>query len=264
MGDLTGLALGIGDWGALVLLYGIRPLVALEVFPATANPMLGSTVRRMLAMVYAAFAATGSYLAGHRALQFELLLTLREALIGFTLGFAGGQMFWVAESMGALVDNMAGYNNVQLMNPSRSEQSTPVSDLMMQLAVTLFWGMGGMLLLFGLLNSTHAWWPLFSRLPQWPDIPLVFTQTWLAQFMQLVAAVSLPILFLIAVVDIALALVSRATKNVDTNPLGQPLKAAAAITAMVLFSSVFVQDFQTYLSLEDLSAWMAHLRSTPP
>lgn len=264
MDELSKLALTVADWGALVLLYGIRPMVALEVFPATANPMLTGWVRRMLAMLYAAFAATGSYLAGQRALQFDVLLTLREMLIGFTLGFAGGQMFWVAESMGALVDNMAGYNNVQLMNPSRSEQNTPLADLMMQLAVTVFWSLGGMLLLMGLLNSTYAWWPLFSRLPQWPDIALVFSQTWLAQFMQLVAAVSLPVLFLIAVVDIALGLVSRAAKNVDTSAVGQPLKAAAALMAMVLFSSVFVQDLHTYLSLDDLAAWMEHLRSASP
>jgi type III secretion protein T len=262
--SLTSLALGIGDWGALVLLYGIRPLVAMEIFPATAQPMLPDWVRRMLAMVYAAFAATGSYLAGQRALQFDVLLTLREMLIGFTLGFAGGQIFWVAQSLGALVDNMAGYNNVQLMNPSRSEQNTPLADLLMQLAVTLFWGMGGMLLLFGLLNNTYAWWPLFGRLAQWPQIPLVFSQDWVVQFMQLVAAVSLPILFLIAVVDIALGFISRSAKGVDTSAVGQPLKAAAALLSMVLFSSVFVQDFAGTLSLDELGAWMQRLRAGPP
>jgi type III secretion protein T len=254
------------QWGALVLLFGIRPLVALSVLPATADPMLPATVRSQLAMVYAGFVATGAFLGGQQvalSLPGLLLLSLREGLIGLTLGCAGARVMWMAESMGALVDNMAGYNNIQLLNPSRTEQSTPLSDLMLQLVVVLVWSLGGMLVFFSVLNQTFLWWPLLAARPDWPDLSLAQGLDAFTQLMRWITAVSMPVLFLIAAIDIGLGLVSRVAKKVDTSAVGQPLKAAVALLSLSLFASVFAQDVQGYLALGDLTDWMQRWRGAP-
>lgn len=247
-------------WTAMLLVFGIRPTVAFLILPATTEPAMTGTVRHLLCVVFSLHVAAGASPEAFLALatpQALAVLAVREAMIGFTIGFAASQGFWIAQSVGALIDNLAGYNNVQLINPSSSEQNTPVSDLMLQLFVAVFWTSGGMLLLLGVMGQTYRWWPVLDPLPQWPALPQQFAQIQLRDLTRSVVSLAMPILFILAFVDIGLGLVSRAAKNVDTTPLATPLKAACALLAMVLFSSVFLEDIKTYLALADLPAAMA-------
>lgn len=251
-------------WSALVGLFTLRPLIAFIVLPATADPMLTTTTRLLLAVSFAAYAATGVFLAGGRipvTADALAMTALREAAIGFTLGFAAAQVFWVAQCAGALLDNVSGYNNVQLTNPSNPEQCTPLSDLLLQLAVTLFWGIGGMLMVFGALIETHRWWPVMAKAPEWPAWPAALVEAQVADLMRLVASVAVPMLFLIAMIDIVFGLVSRATKSADTNTIATPLRSAAAVLSLALYCSVFLQDIRGYLSLADLPRLLGMWRS---
>ncbi len=246
-------------WTAIVLIHCVRPAIAFTIFPGTSDPMLTTSIRAMLAGVFGVFAATGAYQAGWQLPQAPVavaLLVFREAAIGFTIGFAAGKVFWVAQGVGAYIDNMAGYNNVQLTNPSSPEQSTPVSDMMMQLAVAVFWSLGGMLLVAGALFETWVWWPMAGKTPTWPEWPVDIAAAQFTALMRTIASVATPLLFLIAVIDIALGLISRAAKNVDTNALAKPLKSGAAVLSLVLFSSVFAQDIKSYLAMDELLQWV--------
>ncbi|QHJ00012.1 EscT/YscT/HrcT family type III secretion system export apparatus protein [Xylophilus rhododendri] len=251
-------------WGALWMLFFIRPAVAFVVLPATSEPAMTATTRHLLCVSFAAHVAMGASPATLEALatpQFLATVAVREALIGFTIGFAAGQGFWVAQSVGALVDNLAGYNNVQLINPSSPEQNTPVSDVMLQMFVAVFWTSGGMLLLLGVIGETYRWWPVLDPLPQWPAVPEALAGIGLTHLMRMVVSLSMPILFLLAFVDVGMGLVARAAKNADTSPLATPLKSAVALLAMVLFSSVFLADIRHYLSLAELPAVLARWHS---
>ena len=251
-------------WGAMVLLFGIRPAVAFMVLPATSEPAMTATIRHLLCVVFSVHVVAGASPADFMAIatpQGLALVAVREGLIGFTIGFAAGQGFWIAQSVGAYVDNMAGYNNVQLTNPSSSEQNTPVSDIMLQLFVAVFWTSGGMLLLLGVMGETYRWWPVLEATPRWPALPEAFAELQLTHLMRSVVSLSMPILFLLAFLDIGLGLVARAAKNVDTSPLGTPLKSATALLALMLFSSVFLEDIRSYLALAELPAVLAKWRS---
>lgn len=251
-------------WTAMVLVFSMRPAMVFLVLPATTEPCMTPTVRYLLTMMFAVHVAAGASPAAFMALatpQGLAVMMAREAVIGFTIGFAASQGFWVAQSVGAYVDNLAGYNNVQLINPSSSEQNTPVSDLMLNLFVALFWMGGGMLALMGLIGQTYRWWPVLDAVPHWPALPLAFAEMQLTRLMALVVSLAMPILFILAFIDVGLGLVSRAAKNVDTTPLGTPLKSACALLSMVLFSTVFIEDIRAYLTLSDLSAMLEQWRS---
>lgn len=245
----------IQRWAALVVLFSVRPLIAFVIIPATAAPMLTATTRTLLAVSFGAYAATGVFLGGGRVpAGSEMFATfaLREAAIGFTVGFAAAKVFWGAQCIGAMLDNVTGYNNVQLTNPASPDQCTPISDLLLHLVVTLFWGFGGMLVVFGALIETHRWWPVTAPLPQGPVWTLPIAISSIADLARLVASVATPMLFLIALIDIVFGLVSRAAKNVDTNTVATPLRSAAALLSLALYCSVFLQDIQGYLALSDL------------
>jgi len=250
-------------WGAMLLVFSMRPAMVFLVLPATTEPCMTPTIRYLLTMMFAAHVAAGASPQAFIALatpQGLAVMLAREAVIGFTIGFAAGQGFWVAQSVGAYVDNLAGYNNVQLINPSSSEQNTPVSDLMLNLFVALFWMGGGMLVLMGLIGQTYRWWPVLDAAPHWPALPMAFAELQLTRLMEVVVSLAMPILFILAFIDIGLALVSRSAKNVDTSPLGTPLKSACALLSMVLFSTVFIEDVRSYLTLRDLASLLEQWR----
>lgn len=264
IGNLFDTAEHLQLWGAMLLVFSVRPAIVFLVLPATTEPCMTPTVRYLLTMIFAVHVAAGASPQAFIALatpQGVAVMAVREAVIGFTVGFAASQAFWVAQSVGAYIDNLAGYNNVQLMNPSSSEQNTPVSDLMLNLFVAVFWMGGGMLVLMGLLGQTYRWWPVLDAAPQWPALPLALAELQMARLMAVVVSLSMPILFILAFIDIGLGVVSRAAKNVDTTPLGTPLKSAAALLSMVLFSTVFIEDIRSSLNLADLSALLEQWRS---
>ena len=251
-------------WGAMLVVFSLRPAMVFLVLPATTEPCMTPTVRHLLTMIFAVHVAAGASPQAFAALatpQGLAMLLAREAAIGFTIGFAASQGFWVAQSVGAYVDNLAGYNNVQLINPSSSEQNTPVSDLMLNLLVALFWTGGGMLVLMGLIGQTYRWWPVLDPTPHWPALPLSLAGLQLTRLMEMVVSLAMPILFILAFIDIGLALVSRSAKNVDTSALGTPLKSACALLSMLLFSTVFIEDIRAYLNLSDLAAMLEQWRS---
>lgn len=262
--DILDLGSRLETWTAMVLMFGIRPAIAFLVLPATTEPSMTPTIRHLLTAMFALHIAAGASPAAFAAVATPgnlLLMVCREAIIGFVIGFAASQGFWIAQSVGAIIDNLAGYNNVQLINPSSSEQNTPVSDLMLQLFVAVFWTSGGMLVLLGVIGQTYRWWPMLDPLPHWPVLPEEFAALQLTHLMRTVVSLAMPILFLLAFIDVGLGLVARAAKNVDTTPLATPLKSATALLAMVLFSSVFLEDIKVYLALVDLPAILAKWHS---
>ncbi len=264
---LLDIGIATQQWAALVLVFGIRLYVTMMVLPATADEMMPHFVRNGLVGVFALHCAAGS---SPEALQAAItsggglvVLVAREGAIGLTIGFAAAKLFWVAQSVGALIDNLSGYNNVQLNNPTSTEQTTPVSNLMSQLAAAVFYVSGGLLFLLGAIVQTYEWWPVLQAEPTWPSWPKALAGDTMAQLMRLVAAVAGPALFILAFLDLGMGILSRSAKNIDTSSVSTPLKAAAALLSMVFFAGLFLDDAKTYLSLAPLADWLSTLKGTP-
>lgn len=228
-------------WAEYMLLFAIRPGVAFLIMPATADPLMNSTVRMLLAFTFGGTMAGGALLAGVGIEGPEQLVGLvaREGLLGLMLGIVCSKMLWVAQSVGAYLDNVTGYNNVQANNPTSTDQATPLSDILVRLSAGIFWTCGGILVFFDALIQTHQWWPLFGKATSVP--PHAFNVA-IGQFGDLerwVASIATPLLFLVAMADFGLGVLSRLSKNFDVNPAGQALRPAIALLTLALFCSVF-------------------------
>lgn len=245
-------------WMAMIALYAVRPMVMLGLLPATDDPMLTMTARFQLGLGFAVFSALGGSVQAMQALDLQgfLWLLLRETLLGAVMALAAGKVFWVAQAVGAYVDNLAGYNNVQLMNPSSSEQSTPLADVLLQLCTAVFYAMGGLLLVFDALVQSWHWWPVLGEGGTsgltWPRWQTQDITRGMDSFMSLITSVASPLLFLFTVVDIALGLLSRSAKGIDTSAVTLPLKAAMALLSLALFASVFLEDIKGGLTMNSL------------
>jgi type III secretion protein T len=233
----------------LVSLCSIRLIAGFAVLPATSEQFLPGMARNaVIALIglYVAFGIDPHRLEDLTVIQMTWLVA-KEALVGLLIGFSASIVFWVAESVGALIDTQAGYNMVQLQNPLSDQQSTPVSTMLLQLIVATFWVLGGMLSFIGAVNDSFRVWPLMSPMP---DLNALSDVTFLHQIdemMRMVVKFSAPVLLVLLLIELSTGLVTRAADKLDPHSLSQPLKGAATMLMLALLCGVFIAQVHQFL-----------------
>lgn len=252
-----------------VLLCSARLFGVFAVFQATVPQVLQGRVRSGVVILLALFVGAGqsSDLLAKFTGPDLLLLGLKEAFIGLLVGYAAATVFWAAEGVGAMIDNVAGYNNVQQQNPLSSGQSTPISALLLQLCVTIFYTVGGFLFLLQALFETYRWWPVASFAPvpmaMLERFVLLQTDTLMTQLVKIAS----PVLVVMMLIDLAFGLVAKTAGKLEPNSLAQPVKSATALLVLLLSLTVFISQLGANLSLidlqEQLQGWAAIGSSRP-
>jgi type III secretion protein T len=246
----------------LLAVCSLRGYVAMLVLPVTNDQVLQGVVRNGVALTIGIYIAAGQPLhlvddVGSLAL---LALIAKEGLIGLLLGYAISTVFWVAEGVGVLIDNQAGYNNVQQTNPLSGEQSTPVGNLLSQLAICGFYLLGGMLVLVGLLFESFHWWPLGKLMPEWSQLLERFLQVQVSNYMQAVVKIASAVVVVLLLIDLGIGLIAKTADKLEPNNLGQPIKGAVAMLMLVMLVAVFFEQVKPQLALHsmarDLSSWL--------
>ncbi|HEU4459564.1 MAG TPA: type III secretion system export apparatus subunit SctT [Methylibium sp.] len=239
---------------ALVMLCSARLMVAMLVLPPTSDQALTGMARNGLPLwvgLYVAYGQPLDFMKELDMLSYSLLI-LKEGLIGLLLGFAASTVFWVAEGVGSMIDNMAGFNNVQQSNPLSGQQSTPLGNLLSQLSICAFFMLGGLVALVGLVFETYAWWPVRQALPQWGDLLLRFVQKDVADYLGIVTRVAAPALITLVLIDLAFGLLGRVADKLEPNSLAQPVKGAVAMLMIALLVGVFFEQAKPQLALVDV------------
>lgn len=250
--------------GLLTGLCSIRFFSIMSVLAATSEQSLPGIVRNGLILWVGLFIAFGQppQLLQDVNTVTLVLISFKEALIGVLLGFAMSTVFWAAESVGSLIDNIAGYNNVQQTNPSSSQQSTPVGQLLSQLAVAGFYMLGGLLTLVGILFESYQWWPLTDTTPPLKNMLERFVQAQVSQYMLAVAKIASPLLLILLLVDLAFGLLSKTAEKLEANNLAQPVKGAVALLMVSFLLVLFFQQLSPQLALMtillELRQWFQH------
>jgi type III secretion protein T len=240
---------------ALLALSCARFYAATLVLPATNDQLLMGRVRNGMVVLLGGFVAWGQppdLLDGAGPLML-IALVLKEALIGMLLGFVVSVVFWVAEGIGMLIDNQAGYNNIQQTNPLSGMQSTPVGNLLMQMAIVGFYMLGGMLVFVGLLFDSYQWWPLTVMAPSWPVLAERFFPQEIESYAQAMLKIAGPILMALMLIDLGVGLLSKAAEKLEPGSLAQPLKGAATMLLLVLLVGVFFHQVRDQLTLRPVA-----------
>ncbi len=247
-GDLHGML-------GLLALCCARFYAAMLVLPATNDQLLLGRVRNGTVLLLGAFVAWGQplgLLESTGPLVF-IALVVKEALIGMLIGFAVSVVFWAAEGIGMLIDNQAGYNNIQQTNPLSGQQSTPVGNLLMQLAIVGFYMLGGMMVFVGLLFDSYDWWPLTGMMPSWPVLAERFFPDEVAGYAQTVLKIAGPVLMTLMLIDLGMGLLSKAAEKLEPGSLAQPIKGAATMLLLVLLVGVFFHQVREQLTLRPVA-----------
>jgi len=223
----------------MIFMSSIRPMVMFLVLPATSSEVLPGTARAGVVYVM-----TGFIVAAQSPDQFDnmdtvhlLFLTGKEAFLGLVIGYAASTIFWTAQTVGALVDNIAGFNNVQMTNPQQGEQNTPVSNILLQLTVTLFFVSGGLTVLLGALFDSYRWWPLATTLP---DVNAAAADFMIHQgeaVMTIAIKLCAPVVLVLVLVDLGLGIIARAADKLEPSSLSQPIRGIIGVLLLVFLTS---------------------------
>lgn len=242
-----------------------RIYAAMLVLPATNDQLLHGQTRNAMALGFGLFVAWGQPpgLLEQLGVIDIVTLGLKECLIGLLIGFAMSTIFWAAEGVGMLIDNQAGYNSVQQQNPLTGQQSTPVGNLLSQLAIVAFYMLGGMTVFVGLLLDSYQWWPLRGTLPSWPTLLERFLPGEIENYLETVLKIAGPVIVTLMLIDLGIGLLGKAAEKLEPNSLGQPIKGATAMLMLVMLVSIFFNQARPELSMRPVAKRIEQLAHPP-
>ncbi len=247
---------------AMLALCSARFYTLSLIFPPMGDQGLTGNVRNGVCLTLGFFMAWGQPLQAVADLDVLHLtaLILKEGALGLVLGFAASTVFWIAEAAGGLVDNQAGFNSVQQSNPATGAESTPVGNLMGQLASSCFWILGGMTTLISVVFESYHWWPMMKIEPEWSNVLLQFTQVQMSSLMRTLVTLAAPMMFVLVLVDLGFGIIAKTADKLEPNSLGQPVKGAVALLMVSLLVALFFQETKPMLALhhlqQDFAAWL--------
>lgn len=235
-----------------VALYGARATVASVVIPPLGGEWLGLTsgVLRILIGAWVASLVMGAEGAGAVGSGFWTLLLLKECLIGLLLGMAFASVFWVAEGVGTLLDTQSGFNTIQQNQPMSGEQNTPMGQLFLMAAITVFYTAGGLTVLLTLVLDSYRWWPVGST---WPDGAIIWQdllRTMPHTYFDMVARLAGSLVCFLLFIDAAVSFLGRAADKLEVSTLAQPIKMLALLAVLAAMSPRAWEEATRWVSVE--------------
>lgn len=167
---------------------------------------------------------------------FFMLMLVKEAFVGFILGFLITIPFYYTQGAGALIDHQRGAQSLQVMDPSTQMQTSPLGTLFNNMMLVIFFSIGGPILFFDAVFTSYSVLPFDQFFP-----PSFFDGTrplWhaLIEMTNIVVKISLqlsaPSLIAMLLSDLFLGIANRMAPQVQISFLLWSLKAFVGI-AMV-------------------------------
>jgi type III secretion protein T len=216
----------------IMALLAILPLFDSQLLPALVRYGVGAALALVVAPMLAPHYATLNLSAID-----VVLVVVKEAFIGLTMGFLAAMPFWIFEAVGFVVDNQRGAGLGATINPATGDDSSPLGILFNQAFMVFFLVGGGFTLMLGMLYesfrlwSPWEWWPTLRG----ESVPLMLDQ--LSRFARLVLLFAAPAIVAMFLAELGLALVSRFAPQLQVFFLAMPVKSALALLVLVLYMS---------------------------
>ena len=257
---------GLLTWAAAVTLHVIRFAIVLMILPVTSEGVVNNTSRMGIAAMLALYVALGRPAGELAALGSSVLMlvVVKEMAIGVALGFSMSTVFWVVEYVGALIDNAAGYNSVQIQNPLSSEQCTPVSDLLLRLAGAVFFAVGGAVYFTQAMFESFQVWPVVDMFPSAQGAYAVFIERQLSSMFNNMLKLAAPLLIMMMLIDVGLGLLARSAEKLEPASLAQPIKGVVAVLVVMFMVSTVFEPLRQYLVPRGVVQQMLPEPAAPP
>ncbi len=216
---------------------------AFAICPALAESMIPGVARKAAILGFAFLAIPflhGTMPPGDPALSLFLVLALREALIGFFLGFFAAVPFWIAENVGNFIDNQRGATMGEIYSPLSGTQVSVLGIFFTQITSTLFFVGGAVFVFLGALYSSYAIWPVFPEAadPALPAMALDAPAQLLGALdgmLRLTVILAAPVIILMFLATLGLGLVNRTAPQLNVFFLSLPIKSALGVAFLIIY-----------------------------
>ena len=215
-----------------------RILVALFLIPVFSLKLLKGMLR--YAIVIAVALPVGASLVGEVEQQnFNPVLLgvimLKEAMVGFVIGYLMAMPFWIFQSVGVMIDNQRGALSGGYFNPGAGPDSSMMADLLVKVLVMLLISMGAFPALFSVLMETYTLWPVLDWTPEFSTGGM---DVLIAKFGQLTYKFVLysgPIILVLLLIEAGFAILGAYTPQLQVYFMAMPAKSLAALIVLVMY-----------------------------
>ncbi len=239
----------IGPLRDFLLVYGlcsVRLLAAVAVTPFLSTQIVTGQARNSLVLAWTIIVFPLVEPTIPTSSTGPILLTsllFKEIVLGILVGFFASKIFWVAMSVGFMIDNQRGAALAQVFDPNSGEQTSPFGILILNTLLCLFYTTGGFLLFLGGIFESYRVWPIYEFFPKFPD---TFPNVILAEvddFMRMVVLLSAPIVICVFLAEFGLGLVNRFAPQLNVFVLAFPIKSLVAVFVLLLYIPYLFEGF---------------------
>ena len=166
-------------------------------------------------------------------------LFAKEVAVGAAIGLVARVPLWIAEAVGAMIDNARGAFSAEQADRSRSSEESLFADTLSRLLVAVFMQTGTFLVVLGLLYQSYRSWPMEAPLPSagFADKEAVYGL--MGVLMLAGVKFVLPFLLVCLVVDLTLAYVGIALPQAETYFLAMPIKSLLSLLLLAGLSPAY-------------------------
>ena len=235
-------------WLLAAVLAMARTGAALSVCPPFADSMIPGIARRVVMFAFS-FLAIPYILEGLPPGEPNLwafgFVAVKEAFVGFLVGFFSAIPFWVAENVGNFIDNQRGATMGEVYSPLSGAQVSSTGIFFTQIVSTLFFVSGAVFLFIGALYSSYHFWPVFSEgVSLAKDAPVQILGA-LDEMLRLTVVISAPAIIVMFLATIGLGLVNRTAPQLNVFFLSMPIKSALGVAMLAIYLP-FILDMLMY------------------
>ena len=227
---------------------------AFAVCPALTESMIPGVARRAAVLGFSCLAIPlikSGMPPGEPNLWMFSVVALKEAIIGFLIGFFAAIPFWVAENVGNFIDNQRGATMGEVYSPLNGAQVSTTGIFFTQIVSTVFFVSGAVLLVLGALYKSYAIWPVFpadAAAGQFvsfvSDTPVRMLGA-LDGMLKTTVVISAPVIIVMFLATVGLGLVNRTAPQLNVFFLSMPVKSALGIAMLVVYLP-FIMDMLMY------------------
>ena len=221
---------------------------AFAICPALADSMIPGIARRAAVLAFSFLVIPvihDTMPPGEPNLWMFSLIALKEAFIGFIIGFFSAVPFWIAENVGNFIDNQRGATMGEVYSPLSGTQVSTFGIFFTQIASTIFFVSGAVLILLGALYKSFEIWPVFTVGVEMTSDAATNILFSMDDMLRKTLVISAPIIIVMFLATLGLGLVNRTAPQLNVFFLSMPIKSALGIALLVVYLP-FIMDMLMY------------------
>lgn len=241
---------------AAAVISAVRIGAAFMVCPALSDGMVTGLARRLvvLAMAVPVFPLVlGNMPPGEPDMWILSFVAVKEAFLGFVIGFFSAMPFWIAENVGNFIDNQRGATMGEVYSPLSGTQVSTTGIFFTQLVSTAFFVSGAVLVMLGALYASYGIWPVFSG---WifptPNAGAEILSS-LDSMLRTTVVIAAPVVIIMFLATVGLGFVNRTAPQLNVFFLSMPVKSALGIAFLVIYLP-FIMDMLVYAKEDEILA----------